>query len=243
MNKRLLIILLLGLVLTGCSMRFGNRLAGGSARTTQSPNPTSQAADFPTELPTRTPLPPPTITPTSSPDLSAIGLPAEALGTSAYDFAADFCSAEWSNGTQAVPCKSQNPASTSGYVTLLNGADQDIPQAIDILLMYPPRGSGYDTLVGRYPAFAAQKGDRFRAVLTCRAHNFCDVDFGLDYFDANGRTGLKHWSYLFTDSPIIVDYSLDSIAGRTVQFVLSVRRNGEGLQAYAAWLAPHIYRP
>ena len=117
-----------------------------------------------------------------------------------------------------------------------------MPSNIPLLLIYPPQLSG-DTLFGKYPAFTVQKGDRFRAVLSCRAHNFCDVDFGLEYFDASGRAGLAHWAHLFTDPPKVVDYSLDGLAGKTVQFGLLVSRHGEGQQAYAVWIYPHIYRP
>jgi len=171
-----------------------------------------------------------------------IGLPDEVAGTNAYDFAANICRAEWSTGNGPVPCNGQDPSTTSGYIGLMSGLEQGIPPDIGVLLMYPPQG-GSDTLSGTYPAFTVQKGDRFRAVLACRAHNFCDVEFGLDYYDANGRSGLKHWSYLFTDLAIVVDYPLDGIAGLTVRFSLSVRRYGEGQQAYAVWLASHIYRP
>jgi hypothetical protein len=141
-----------------------------------------------------------------------------------------------------VLCSGTDPASTAGYVMLMDGDVQGLPSNIPLLLMYPPQVDG-DTLFGKYPAFAVQKGDRFRAVLACRAHTFCDVEFGLDYYNAKGRTGLADWAYLFTDPPKVIDYSLDSIAGQSVQFRLVVRRHGIGLQAYALWIIPHIYRP
>jgi hypothetical protein len=245
MNKRLLLVLFLGLLLTGCQMRFGGNRLGGAGRGTALPatTPTSLAADLPTAGPTHTPRPAPTLTPTPLPDLAVIGLPSETAGTTAYDFTAGICTAEWYTSAGSVPCNSTEETSTSGYVALLDGLSQGLPAEISGLLTYPPYGGASDTISGKYPAFTVQKGDRFRAVLTCRAHNFCDVEFGLDYFDANGRSSLKRWSYLFTNPPIVVDYPLDGIAGLTVRFNLSVRRHGEGLQDYAAWLEPHIYRP
>ena len=240
MKKRLLFALLFGLFLAGCQMRFGGPRTGG-VPTGSFLTPTS-TADLPTEAPSPTLAPPPTITPTARPDLSVIGLPTEAVGTTAYDFASDLCSAEWYNNNASVPCNGQDSASTSGYVAQLDGSTQGLPPSIGLLLMYPPQGSS-DTLSGKYPPFAVQKGDRFRAVLACRGKYFCDVEFGLDYYDANGHTGLKHWSYLFANPPLVVDYPLDGIAGLTVQFTLSVRRHGVGQQAYSVWIAPHIYRP
>ncbi len=243
MKKRLILIPLAGLLLVGCALRAGNRLFGGGGRPTAPlSSPTDSVDAFPTEPPTATPAPTATITPTPTPDFSVIGLPAESAAKPAYDFAANICAADWSTNTQSVPCDGQDPETTSGYVGLMGGSDQGVPPNISVLVMYPPQG-GEDTLSGTFPAFTIQKGDRFRAVLGCRAHNFCDVDFGLDYYTANGKSGLKHWTYLFTDAAIVVDYPLDGLAGMTVRFSLSVRRHGEGLQAYAVWLAPHIYRP
>ena len=243
MTKRLLFLLSIAFLLTGCRLRFGG--AGGSGANTPASFVTSTplAADLATIGPTFTPRPTSTVTPTPLPQVGTIGLPTESAGSDAYDFAANICKAEWFTGNHSVPCNSQDLAATSGYVGLMGGLDQGIAPSINALLLYPPQGTGDDTISGTYPAFTVQKGDRFRAVLTCRAHNFCDVQFGLDYFSATGKSGLQHWSYLFTDPSIVVDYPLDGIAGLSVRFSLSVRRHGEGLQAYAVWLAPHIYRP
>ncbi len=236
----MLIILLLGLLLSGCRLGLRNGRPGGLTTST-SPAPTS--IDVPTIAPSLTPSPVPTITPTPLPDLTTIGLPSEAAGTAAYDFAANICNAKWYTDAGTVPCNGTNDTTTSGYVAPLDALAQGLPAGFSGLVMYPPRGGGDDTISGTYPPFDVKKGDRFRAILTCRAHNFCDVEFGLDYYDANGHTGLKRWSYLFADPPLVVDYPLDGLAGLTVQFNLSVQRRGEGLQAYAVWLQPHIYRP
>ncbi len=242
MKKKLLLLPLLGLLLTSCRMGAANRVLGGNGPNTPRSIPTATVDVLPSEAPTSTPAPTPAPTLSPTPDVSVIGLPAEAAGTVAYDFAAKLCSADWIVNSQPVPCNGPDPSTTSGYVGLLGGLDQGVPANIPVLLMYPPQG-GSDTISGTYPGFTVQKGDRFRAILGCRAHNFCDVNFGIDYYTASGKSGLKHWSYLFTDPAIVVDYPLDSVAGLTVRFSLSVQRNGEGQQAYAVWLAPHIYRP
>jgi hypothetical protein len=69
------------------------------------------------------------------------------------------------------------------------------------------------------------------------------VEFILYAFDDQGRTRLMHWRYIFADPPIVVDYSLDSVAGKTVQFDLAVQVKGNQADANAVWIAPHIYRP
>ncbi|HTP03508.1 MAG TPA: hypothetical protein VMJ64_19190 [Anaerolineales bacterium] len=238
----MLFVLLLGLVLSGCRLRAGAGSSGGSGATTL-PTPIPTTIDLPTVRPTSTPKPVPTITPTPLPDLTVIGLPPESAGMAAYDFSATICDAKWSTKTGSVPCNGTDVTTTSGYVAPLDALSQGLSAGIGGLVMYPPHGGADDTISGRYPDFTVKKGDRFRTVLTCRARNFCDVEFGLEYYDPNGHTGLRRWSYLFADPPIVVDYPLDGIAGLTVQFNLVVQRHGEGLQAYAAWLQPHIHRP
>jgi hypothetical protein len=113
---------------------------------------------------------------------------------------------------------------------------------MNILLAYTPQEK-YETISGKYPAFTVQKGDRFRAVLDCKEHTFCDVDFVLNFSTEKGSAGLANWRHIFTDEPVVVDYSLDAIAGQTVQFTLAVQTRGNPVEAYAVWIAPHIYRP
>ena len=160
----------------------------------------------------------------------------------AFDFVTQMCSAQWFNRGQQLPCPGNDAQQSAGYVMSLNGEIQELPSNLSLLLTFPP-ADHFGTIYSKYPAFTVKEGDRFRAVLACRAHTFCDVKFGLEYYDAQGRTGLKHWSYLFADPPIVVDYSLDGIAGKTVQFSLTAFANGNPTGASAVWIAPHIYRP
>lgn len=192
----------------------------------------------PTEPPTATA----TITPTPVPDFSRIGLPTEAAGTQVFDFVSQACSAQWFTDLGDLPCPGNTSQSETGYVMKLAGDMQDLPKDLNLLLSFPPT-TQVETISSKYPAFTVEKGDRFRAVLTCLSHTFCDVQFILDYFDKQGHTGLKHWRYLFADTPIVVDYPLDGIAGKTVQFDLAVQAMGNRIDANAVWIAPHIYRP
>jgi hypothetical protein len=219
------------LFLTGC----------GQAAITAAPTvvPTETAIVIP---PTQTPAPTATITPTPTPDFSVIGLPMEKPGTTAFDFVDEMCQAQWFTEVGDLACPGDDTQADSGYVEQLDGMVQDLPSNIKLLLTFPPR-MRVEAISSKYPEFQVQNGDRFRAVLACRAHTFCDVDFMLSYFDKRGLTGLTHWRYLFTDTPIVVDYPLDGISGKSVQFDLSVRADGNRLDAHAVWIAPHIYRP
>ncbi|HEX2697269.1 MAG TPA: hypothetical protein VHM28_06130 [Anaerolineales bacterium] len=241
MKKIFIFVLPLALVLSSCRLQ---RVVNPS----ESPSLESSAAATATltELssppPTQTVVPTATITPIPTPDLTLVGLPTEPAGTTAFDFVETMCKAQWFTQLGDLPCPGKDSQADSGYVMQLDGEVQGLPSNFNVLLAFPPDKS-VESIFSKYPTFTVKKGDRFRAVLACRAHSFCDVDFSLNYFDERGQNSLKNWRYLFTDSPIVVDYSLDGLAGKTVQFNLAVHADGARMDAYALWIAPHIYRP
>ncbi|HEX8990619.1 MAG TPA: hypothetical protein VF784_02980 [Anaerolineales bacterium] len=240
-RKAALVLALSGLLLAGCRMQLANRLANGS-------NPGSTAGaqitptDLPTVAPTSTLAPSPTATFTPTPDLAAVGLPTEAAGTDAFDFVATMCQAQWFTRSGSLPCPGDESKTDPGFVISLPGDRQGLAPGFPVLLMYPPQDT-YETIFSKYPAFTVQKGDRFRAVLECRAHSFCDVEFALEYYGPNGKAGLGQWPHLFSDDPVVLDLPLDGIAGLKVQFGLSVRGLGNRIDAYGVWLFPHVFRP
>ena len=237
MYKKIFSSLLLGLFLIGCAP------AVSTPTTNELATPTIPIIETATQpLSTPTLIPTATITPSPTPDLSLIGLPTEEEGTLVFDFVEQMCEAQWYNRGLELPCPGNDAHSSAGYVMQLDGEAQGLPSNMNILLAYTPQEK-YETISSKYPAFTVQKGDRFRAVLACKEHAFCDVEFVLDFSTEQGSAGLKNWRYLFTDEPIVVDYPLDALAGQTVQFTLAVRARGNPVEAYAVWIAPHIYRP
>ena len=236
MKTKLISILLTTLILSSCSL---------INRAVPSPSPATPSAyifETATDAPTQTPIPTSTVTPTPTADLSQLGLPPEGSGTTALDFVANVCSAQWFNEGQNLPCPGDDSQSNAGYVLGLNGVVQGLPSNTTLILTYPPQVT-YSTIFSKYPPFTVEKGDRFRAVLACKLHTFCDVEFALEYFDIHGKTGFARWNYRFSHAPLVIDYPMDGIAGKTVQFGLSVRGNGNRTEAYAVWIDPHIYRP
>jgi hypothetical protein len=266
MQKKIVFILLAGLLLSGCGLR----------PTQEPPTPTPTMTLTATQPPpTKTPLPTPTatITPTPTPDFSVIGLPSEPTSAVVFDFVDQMCQAQWFTETGNLPCPGSEPATETGFVgdqmcedqqstqagdvsclgskalantafvTRLDGQIQGLPSNIKLLLTFPPQG-GDETISSKYPPFTVQAGDRFRAVLACRTYTFCDVEFTLNAFDEQGRkTRLMQWHHYFANSPIVVDYALDRMAGKTVQFDLAVQVKVNQDQAHAVWIAPHIFRP
>lgn len=242
MRKAALIALSLSLLLTSCGLGFGRRLLGGGGNGFRLRGTELAATATATPLPSNTPVPTPTVTLTPTPNPSAVGLPTEQPGTTALDFVASMCRAQWSTPAGPLPCPSDESKPEAGFVMQLPAERQGLQPGLPILLTYPPQAGG-ETIFGKYPAFTVQNGDRFRAVLTCRLHSFCDVEFGLLFYSGSSSAGLAHWAYRFTDAPLVIDYSLDALAGQTVQLGLSLRGVGTRLDAYGVWLMPHVYRP
>jgi hypothetical protein len=242
LQLKIALIVVTALMLSGCGLRFGNRLQnGGSAGVPTIPQ--GPPTQIPTNPPTRTPVPTATATSTPAPNPAAVGLPAETSGSQPLDFVASMCKAEWFTKAGTLPCPGDENKSNGGFVLAMPAEKQGLASGFPVLLMYPPQATS-DTISGKYPAFQVRKGDRFRAVLECRLHSFCDVDFGLDYYGAGGaKSGLTHWPYRFTDTPVVIDYSLDGLAGLTVQFSLWMKAAGPSIDAYGVWILPHIYRP
>ena len=230
MLKKFVSFLFLGILLSGCS------LSNGIGKSTATVTAAISSTETATEPPTQTPVPSPTATLSPTPDLGAVGLPTERPGTTAFDFVATMCSAQWFSRTQNLPCPGDENKPNAGYVASIGG------NGLETLLTYPPQDN-FETIFSEYPAFAVQKGDRFRTVLACKAHTFCDVEFSLEYYVGKAKNGLANWPYIFTASPVVIDFPLDGIAGKTVQFGLAVRGNGNRLEAYGTWIYPHIYRP
>ena len=238
MKKRILSFLLLVFLLSAC------------ITPPMSPPSNEPVVAIPTDIATatqrpltRTPAPTATETLSPTPDLSQVGLPVEKEGEQVFDFVDQMCSAEWFTRGEQLPCPGNETQKDLGYVMRLDGEGQGLTSNMNIMLTYPPQ-LNFGTIFSKYTSFTVQEGDRFRAVLTCREHSFCDVQFDLGYYNQEGgHTGLKSWRYIFADSPIVIDYPLDSIVGETVQFGLSVLVKGNRSDAYAVWIAPHVYRP
>ncbi len=190
-------------------------------------------------LPTFTPIP----TFTASPDPTTT--PYAILGTVALDFTALLCNAEWMNGAiKLTSCPNPSADLSGGYATALDPVSEGLPIDTPVLKMIP----NANALFLRYPPFKVGASDRFRATLRCPPSMPCDVQFALEYYDADGKYNgeFMAWDFKSGDSPINVDADLDSLSGQTVDFVLTLRlfhtiENSQ--QDNGLWIAPHIYRP
>jgi hypothetical protein len=206
------------------------------------------AAPFP--IPASTNLPPftpaPTVAATSIEP--PITIPSDDPGNSVMDFVASICEATWSNNSQYLTCPGNLAELPKGYVdysdqTVIEG---NIPVNAPVLIGSPGQGGDNGTgLFGHYPAFTVQAGDRFKAWVACQVDIPCNVEFALEYFDANKTyqkdTGWK-WQHKAGDGPFEIDLDLTPLAGQTVEFLLVVREQDSSQGAWVVWIAPRIIR-
>jgi hypothetical protein len=161
----------------------------------------------------------------------------------AYNFADNYCNADWQNNNHSLPCPGADGA-LEGYVVKLNapvmenGAKEDEPG-----LLTGPKDSNNGIITGQYPSFTVQAGDRFRTLINCQ-HNSknCDVIFRLDYRSNGQVKTLASWHEIYEGKFYPVDLDLSSLAGQTVKFILVVTANGQQSNDNAIWLNPHILR-
>ena len=178
-------------------------------------------------------------------------LPTPVVGTVALDFTDQPCSASWSNNGEYLPCPGNLEEISGGYADRFDAIviEGNIHINHPGLLTIPAqKGSDFYAIFGKYPPFTVQPGDRFHAVLAC-AEGFlnCDVSFSLEYY-ASSSTILQvpdaKWDKQYDPegSYIYADANLDPLAGQTVQFLLTVRDNGDADGDHAVWIMPHIAR-
>jgi hypothetical protein len=227
MKRGFFLLTILAILLSACSISQPNPIATQVATNTPAPITTATSVhSTPTSLPTQTPL--------------------ASLGTIAQDFVAQLCDAQWMNGGQhLIPCPKVNADHSGGYAVALDSTSEGLPAGTPVLLTIPA-SNGYAALFLRYPAITIHNGDRFRTTLRCQNKASCDVQYALEYFDAQGKYSGPYlsWNYKVGDPEIIVDADLSALAGKTVQLVLTLRPQNETPQLdQSLWIAPYIYRP
>ena len=169
----------------------------------------------------------------------------------ALDFSERICKAAWSNNGEYLPCPGNLDDPAGGYANrldsfMINGNRQvEVPA---ILAIPAQAESTFGGIFGKYPPYSIQKGDRFLAKLACQeGFPLCDAQFSLEYHTSDNLveqvTGAEwHVQYDPDGGYINADVSLDELAGRTLQFLLVVRDNGNPQDDHGLWIQPHIQR-
>jgi len=105
---------------------------------------------------------------------------------------------------------------------------------------------GYIT--GLYPSYTVVTGERFRAKIgfILKADGSCGVGnakFRLEYKEAGVIKTFSEWTETCDGTLREVDVDLSSLAGKTVQFALTVAANGTADQDWAVWIGPRVELP
>ena len=163
----------------------------------------------------------------------------------AYDFAANYCDAEWNNGLKTLPCPGVE-GDNDGYVVRLDAAklENGDPSGSAGLVTFP-RDANDGFIRGVFPPFKIQDGDRFRAIVNCRYNSAgCNVIFRLDYQIGDGASrNLGQWNEAYEGQWYSLDIDLSALKGENVKFILTVYANGSSFKDFAIWIGPHILRP
>ena len=176
--------------------------------------------------------------------LTAHSPTAEFLATpvEASNFALNACVAQWQGNDGVLDCPSQD-GDPRGAVSVLSRATLEDGSTVSRpALLTVPAASQDGYILGLYPQYQVQAGDRFQTLVGCE-HNadLCSVLFRVSYLDA---TGAAHdlWTLgeFYDGHYFDLDLDLSDLAGQQVRFVLSVNDLGSSTGDRALWIAPRI---
>jgi hypothetical protein len=180
------------------------------------------------------PLPVETMTFTATPTLQPENV--------AYDFVANACLAQWSNNEQSLPCPGLD-GDSRGFILFSNQAQLENGITFELpTLNVSPSSSANGDIQGIYPEYEVQAGDHLRALVGCEnGYTSCSVLFRVAYQDASG-TASDLWGIgeFYDGQYLNLDLDLSFLAGRKVQFILSVSTLGNSEGDRALWVDPRI---
>ncbi len=161
-----------------------------------------------------------------------------------YSFVANYCNARWDNSYDRLPCPG-DPDDPQGSVRRLNdptletGKHENEPA-----LWTRPYAEQGGWIVGAYPAFKVQAGDRFLSDIGCLSGSKnCNVTFYLDYVvGGQAPRNIGSWHEVYDRTINRVDVDLSGLVGKDVQFILRVENRGKAGDADAFWLGAQIRR-
>ncbi len=162
----------------------------------------------------------------------------------AYDFAANYCSADWYTFQGALPC-SGNDGDPRGFVLNLNQPQLENGQTDPgVGLLTAPVNVYNGDIHGLYDSFHVEPGDHFQSLINCAyGATSCDVIFRLDYEIGAGPIA-TFWSFHEKYEGLVgrADVDLSSLAGQDVRFILTVLATGAASGDRALWVNPVITR-
>jgi len=163
------------------------------------------------------------------------------------DFVARACEAQWATNTTYLPCPGDLTAEDDAYVEYTDHTVAEGMVSVEAPLLIAHPGDAYPVglgLFGHYPPTKVFPGDMFRAVIGCQGDSPCDVEFSLEYFDAEGKVHDTpwQWPHRVGDGLTEIAVDLSTLAGQTVEFDLVVRTQHNSKDNWVVWIQPRIER-
>ncbi|TAK12464.1 MAG: hypothetical protein EPO32_08465 [Anaerolineae bacterium] len=158
-----------------------------------------------------------------------------------YDFAANYCAAEWESDTRALLCTSTR--SNDGWVEYVTSPALENRNENEPTLIFHPNNNNSGSLSAIFPKIKIETGYQFVAWLGCMDNSAgCEVTFKLKYINSNGvLKDLAEWDEEYDGDITKVSFDLSGLAGREIQIVLTVDNNGgTASAANAFWFVPSI---
>lgn len=159
----------------------------------------------------------------------------------AYDFAANYCNAEWSSGAGSLSCPGLED-DPNGSVIYLAEPYLEARRENEPALWVRPDADAQGWISGQFPPYRVKDGDRILVEVGCLIDSQgCDLIFQLEYRVDDGtikRLGAWQEEFDGFTTQIVVDVS--ALADKEVQFILRVVNNGRSRDANAFWFVPHI---
>ncbi|MBN1668829.1 MAG: hypothetical protein JW862_17185, partial [Anaerolineales bacterium] len=161
-----------------------------------------------------------------------------------YDFAQQFCEAEWRTAEGRISCG--NAVAADGLVSLLQYPWLENRREDELALRVHPNEAANGWIEGTYPRFRVQNGDQFKAWVGClEGNDDCSLTFLLQYQDENGVVrNLGEWTEVYDGKVRDIDIDLSALAGQNVRFILRTEINNSSYsEAEGFWFVPRIERP
>ncbi|MCW5877183.1 MAG: hypothetical protein KIS85_09960 [Anaerolineales bacterium] len=177
--------------------------------------------------------------------LIRVGSGSSGGGNLGYDFASNFCDAQWSSGTKNnLPCPGANQGA-DGFVLVLQNPELEHRNEDEPAIWMRPNHAGSGYIRGEFPKYEVRNNDYFVALIGCFKNNpNCRLTFKLSAIRPNGNeVVLGTWDERFDNLSHTVNVNLSSLAGTEVRFVLTVEAGNQNYgQANGYWFLPQIVR-
>lgn len=161
---------------------------------------------------------------------------------SVFDFAANYCLADWESDDGELACPG-NPESDRGSVLLLDNPRLENRPENEPTLWTRPNAEKGGWIDGTYPELKVKSGYHFKAWVGCLDETKgCDLTFRLRYRDEDGDVRkLGEWREVYDGQVTVIDLDLSNLAGETVEFILSTEANTKKTDvADGFWFIPRI---